>query len=174
MVKLLYFYTVSLRPVVFCLHVDLPAGTCMASTSTPPLLRLSFQLWDKLHATRSGKKALLDREQQEGSGGFATLHQEILWPRPRLAQHGQQHAAAKVLRGFAGASVLEVVDSDIGGTYRAVYTVKFPEAVFVLHCFQKKSKSGIATPKHDIDVIRMRLKAAEALIKELRDEKTHR
>lgn len=91
-----------------------------------------------------------------------------------FAQHGQQHAAAKVLQGFAGAGVLEVVDSDIGGTYRAVYTVKFPEAVFVLHCFQKKSKSGIATPKHDIDVIRMRLKAAEALIKELRDEKTHR
>lgn len=91
-----------------------------------------------------------------------------------FAQHGEQHAAAKVLKGFAGSGVLEVVESDIGGTYRAVYTVKFPEAVLVLHCFQKKSKSGIATPRHDIDIIRMRLKAAEALIKELRDEEAHR
>jgi phage-related protein len=55
-----------------------------------------------------------------------------------------------------------------GGTYRAVYTVKFAEAVFVLHCFQKKSKRGIATPKEDIDIIHARLKIAEATIKELR------
>lgn len=59
------------------------------------------------------------------------------------------------------------------GTYRAVYTVKFPEAVFVLHCFQKKSKSGIATPKEDMDIIRARLKVAEALAKELRHGKAH-
>ena len=90
-----------------------------------------------------------------------------------FAQHGEQHTAAKVLKGFAGGGVLEVVESDIGGTYRAVYTVRFQEAVLVLHCFQKKSKSGIATPKHDIDIIRVRLKAAEALIKELRDEQAH-
>ena len=64
----------------------------------------------------------------------------------------EQHAAAKVLKGFGGAGVLEVVEDDAGGTYRAVYTVKFEEAVFVLHCFQKKSKSGIATPKADMDI----------------------
>jgi phage-related protein len=63
------------------------------------------------------------------------------------------------------------VESDTGGTYRAVYTVKFAEAVFVLHCFQKKSKSGIATPKHDIEIIRARLKVAEALVQELRHGK---
>ena len=57
------------------------------------------------------------------------------------------------------------------GTYRAVYTVKFKEAVFVLHCFQKKSKRGIATPKADMDIIRARLKVAEALAQELRDGK---
>ena len=91
-----------------------------------------------------------------------------------FAQHGDQHPAATVLEGFAGAGVLEVVDSDIGGTYRAVYTVRFKEAVLVLHCFQKKSKSGIETPKHDIDIIRMRLKVAEAWIKELRDEEAQR
>jgi phage-related protein len=91
-----------------------------------------------------------------------------------LAQAGDQHDAAKVLKGFGGAGVIEVVEDDAGGTYRAVYTVKFDEAVFVLHCFQKKSKRGIATPKEDIDIIRARLKVAEALVKELRHEKKTR
>jgi len=89
-----------------------------------------------------------------------------------LAQAGDQHDAAKVLKGFGGAGVLEVVEDDAGGTYRAVYTVKFKEAVFVLHCFQKKSKRGISTPTMDIDIIRARLKVAELLAKELRDAKT--
>ena len=85
-----------------------------------------------------------------------------------FAQRGEQHDAAKILQGFGGAGVLEVVEDDIGGTYRAVYTVKFAEAVFVLHCFQKKSKRGIATPQEDMDVIRTRLKVVELLVKELR------
>ena len=89
-----------------------------------------------------------------------------------LAQAGDQHDAAKVLKGFGGAGVLEVVEDDSGGTYRAVYTVRFAEAVFVLHCFQKKSKRGIETPKEDMNIIRARLKLAETLAKELRDEKT--
>ena len=87
-----------------------------------------------------------------------------------LAQAGDRHDAAKVLKGFGGAGVLEVVEDDVGGTYRAVYTVKFAEAVFVLHFFQKKSKRGIKTPKEDIAIIRARLKIAEALVKELRHE----
>jgi phage-related protein len=85
-----------------------------------------------------------------------------------LAQLGDKHDDAKVLKGFGSAGVLEVVENDVGGTYRAVYTVKFAEAVFVLHCFQKKSKRGIATPKEDMDIIRARLKIAEAYVKELR------
>jgi phage-related protein len=85
-----------------------------------------------------------------------------------LAQSGDKHDAAKVLKGFGGAGVLEVVEDDIGGTYRAVYTVKFAEAVFVLHCFQKKSKRGITTPKEEMDIIHARLKIAEAFAKELR------
>ncbi len=89
-----------------------------------------------------------------------------------FAQHGEKHDAAKVLKGFGGAGVLEVLDDDQDGTYRAIYTVKFVEAVFVLHCFSKKSKRGIETPKEDMDVIRMRLKVAEALAKELRNEIT--
>lgn len=88
-----------------------------------------------------------------------------------LAQMGDQDDAAKVLKGFGGTGVLEVVEDDAGGTYRAVYTVKFAEAVFVLHCFQKKSKSGIATPKTDMDIIRARLKVAEARARELRNAK---
>ena len=60
------------------------------------------------------------------------------------------------------------MEDDAGGTYRAVYTVKFAEVVFVLHCFQKKSKRGIATPKEDMDIVHARLKVAEAYVKELR------
>ena len=88
-----------------------------------------------------------------------------------FAQRGDKHDAAKVLKGFGGAGVLELVEDDMDGTYRAVYTVKFAEAVFVLHCFSKKSKRGIETPKEDIDIIRARLKVAEAIAKELRNEK---
>ena len=91
-----------------------------------------------------------------------------------FAQRGDRHDAAKVLKGFGGAGVLEVVEDDADGTYRAVYTVRFEEAVFVLHCFQKKSKSGIATPKEDMNIIRDRLKIAEAVAKELRHGKTGR
>lgn len=90
-----------------------------------------------------------------------------------FAQRGDRHDAAKTLKGFGGAGVIEVVENDAGGTYRAVYTVRFEEAVFVLHCFQKKSKSGIATPKEDLNIIRARLKVAKALSKELRNGKTH-
>ena len=91
-----------------------------------------------------------------------------------LAQAGDRHDAAKVLKGFGSAGVLEVVENDVGGTYRAVYTIKFAEAVFVLHCFQKKSKQGIATPKEDMDIVHARLKVAEAFAKELRHENQNR
>ncbi len=66
---------------------------------------------------------------------------------------------------------MEVVKDDRGGTYRAVYTVKFAEAIFVLHVFQKKSKHGIATPKPDMNIIRERLKIAELMVQEMRNEK---
>ena len=87
-----------------------------------------------------------------------------------LAQTGGMHDTAKPLKGFGSAGVVEVVESDGQGTYRAVYTVKIAAAVYVLHCFQKKSTSGITTPKPDLDVIRARLKAAKALAKELQKE----
>ena len=87
-----------------------------------------------------------------------------------FAQRGEQHNAAKVLKGFGGGGVLEIVANDQGSTYRAVYTVKFREVVFVLHVFRKKSKSGITTPKPDMEIIRERLKVAGKLSQEMRDE----
>ena len=78
-----------------------------------------------------------------------------------LAQTGQHPPSAKVMKGFGGGIVELVADFD-GDTYRAVYTVRFREAVYVLHAFMKKSKRGIKTPKSDIDLIKRRLKAAEA------------
>ena len=77
------------------------------------------------------------------------------------AQVGKKHAQTKPLKGFGSAGVLEVVENSGGGTFRAVYTVKFSNSVYVLHCFQKKSTHGIATPKPDMDLIQERLKAAE-------------
>ena len=78
------------------------------------------------------------------------------------AQRGKKPPNAKPLKGFGGAGVLEIIEDFSGNTYRAVYTVKFEHAVYVLHCFQKKSKHGIKTPQQHIDLVRQRLKAAEA------------
>jgi phage-related protein len=77
------------------------------------------------------------------------------------AQQGETDPAAKPLKGFGGAHVMEIVERYRGDAYRAVYTAQFQDAVYVLHVFQKKSKSGIATPKPDMDLIRQRY--AEAL-----------
>lgn len=77
------------------------------------------------------------------------------------AQIGHKHSDAKPLKGFGGAGVLEVVEDDRGGTYRVVYTVRFAGLVYVLHAFQKKSKTGIKTPAEVIDTVRRRLREAE-------------
>jgi phage-related protein len=70
-----------------------------------------------------------------------------------VAQIGGKHASAKPLKGFGGASVLEIVEDFDGDAYRAVYTVRFAEAVYVLHAFQKKSTKGVATPQREIDKV---------------------
>lgn len=77
------------------------------------------------------------------------------------AQVGRKAPSAKPLAGFGGAGVVEIVEDYQTDTYRAVYTVRFSDAVYVLHAFQKKSKKGIATPKTDLALIRQRLKFAE-------------
>ena len=79
------------------------------------------------------------------------------------AQHEELDPAARPMKGFGGSSVVEIVSDYRGDTWRAVYTVRFAEAVYVLHVFQKKSKRGIATPRKDLDLIRQRLAEAERL-----------
>ena len=89
------------------------------------------------------------------------------------AQIGRKAPYAKPLRGFGGAGVLEIVDDFDGDTYRAVYTVRFATAVYVLHAFQKKSKRGIATPKTELDLINLRLRRAREDYQQWsRDEKS--
>ena len=78
------------------------------------------------------------------------------------AQLGKIHTSAKPLKGFGGAGVIEIVESFRGDTYRAIYTVRFAAAVYVLHAFQKKSKKGTKTPRHEIDLVRSRLNVAKA------------
>ena len=77
------------------------------------------------------------------------------------AQNGEEHPAAKALKGFGGRSILEIIDDFVGDTYRAVYTVRFAGVIYVLHCFQKKSKKAGETPKADIELVKLRLKAAQ-------------
>ena len=77
------------------------------------------------------------------------------------AQIGRKAPFATPLKGFGGASVLEIVDDFDGNTYRVVYTVRFAKVVYVLHAFQKKSRRGIATPKAELDLIAQRLKRAK-------------
>ena len=79
------------------------------------------------------------------------------------AQLGERPPDAKPLKGFGGAGVLEVIEDYRGDTYRAVYTVRFADTIYVLHVFQKKSKHGIETPKAELDLIKERLKRAERL-----------
>jgi phage-related protein len=79
------------------------------------------------------------------------------------AQQGETDPSAKPLRGFGGGSVVEIVANHAGDTWRAMYTVRYTEAIYVLHAFQKKSKRGIATPKKDLDLIRQRLAEIERL-----------
>lgn len=78
-----------------------------------------------------------------------------------LAQGGGKHSQTKALKGFGGNAVLEVVEDFDGNTYRGVYTVRFGPAIYVLHCFQKKSTKGIETTQHDVQLIKQRLKAAQ-------------
>jgi phage-related protein len=110
-----------------------------------PSARLKPVIWlgDSLRAIRSFPSSVQDEF------GYALY----------LAQRGERHAVAKPLKGL-GSGVVEIVSDHRSDTFRAVYTVRFVDRVFVLHAFQKKSKRGIATPKAEIDLIKRRLKQA--------------
>lgn len=83
-----------------------------------------------------------------------------------VAQKGGKHRDTKALSGFSGAGVVEIIKDFRGDTFRAVYTVRYAGAVYVLHAFQKKSKTGRETPRHDMDLIKQRLREAEQMAKE--------
>jgi phage-related protein len=125
----------------------------------PPLYPFWYRRWRKTISNRSDGSVHPKRT----SCGFPREVQRIVGYALYLAQAGAKHQDAKPLAGFGGAGVLEVVEDHDGDTYRAVYTVRLAGAVYVLHVFQKKSRHGIATPTHEIDLIRARLKQAEQL-----------
>jgi len=112
--------------------------------------------------TVSGRDVIWIEPAREDLRAFPEAVKDAMGYALYRAQLGETPASAKPLRGFGGASVLEIVRDHDGDTYRAVYTVRFETAVYVLHVFQKKSTRGIATPKREIDLIRARLaRAAE-------------
>jgi phage-related protein len=82
------------------------------------------------------------------------------------AQRGEEYRSVKSLQGFGGRGVLEIVVPHDGDAHRAVYTVRFKDAIYVLHAFQKKSTRGIATPKREVELVRRRLADAERHHKE--------
>jgi phage-related protein len=99
---------------------------------------------------------------QEDLRAFLQEVRQVMGYALYLAQLGDKHLDAKPLKGFAGAGVLEIVADHDGDAFQAVYTVRFADAVYALHAFQKKSTRGIATPKREIERIRQRLRQAQA------------
>ena len=106
------------------------------------------------HFVGSSKKAISAMPKEVKASFGAALY---------MAQSGSEAPHVKALKGFGGRGVLEVIEDHESDTYSAVYTVKFATAIYVLHAFQKKSKSGIATPRHEMELIAARLKDAEFL-----------
>ncbi len=88
------------------------------------------------------------------------------------AQLGKMHEHAKVLSGMGSAKVIEIRENDRSGTYRVIYTIEMKDFVFVLHAFQKKSKSGIATPKQELELLKDRLKETKIIFKDLMEKKS--
>src|SRR5438105_2341669 len=84
------------------------------------------------------------------------------------AQLGERHEHTRVLQGMGNAKIIEIREWNESGTYRTIYTVEFKEYIFVLHAFQKKSKTGIETPKKEIDLLKARLKEAKQRYSELK------
>ena len=116
--------------------------------------RLKSVIW--IGSSRKDLRALPDSVQDKV--GYALY----------VAQRGGKHRDAKTLTGFGGANVQEIVVDYDRKTYRAVYTVRFAERIYVLHVFKKKAKSGIATPRNDLDLIERRLRQAQDMEKSRR------
>jgi phage-related protein len=98
--------------------------------------------------------------------GFPREVRRIIGQALYAAQQSETDPSVKPLKGFGGGSVVEIVADHVRDSWRAIYTVRYPEAIYVLHAFQKKAKRGIATPKKDMDMIHHRLAEAERLHRE--------
>ncbi len=120
----------------------------------PDAPRLKSVIW--IGSSRKDLRALPDSVQDKV--GYALY----------VAQRGGKHRDAKTLTGFGGANVQEIVVDYDRNTYRAVYTMRFAERIYVLHVFKKKAKSGIATPRNDLDLIERRLRQAQDMEKSRR------
>ena len=83
-----------------------------------------------------------------------------------VAQRGGKHRDAKALAGFGGAGVVEIIKDFRGDTFRAIYTLRYSRTVYVLHAFQKKSRTGRETPRRDMELIKQRLREAEQIAQE--------
>jgi|SRR5450755_3859675 phage-related protein len=97
---------------------------------------------------------------------FPAPVQDVMGYALYLAQGGGKHPDAKVLSGFGGGGVVEAIKDYRGDTFRTVYTLKYAGKVYVLHAFQKKSKTGRATPRRDMELIKQRLREAEQIARE--------
>ena len=87
-------------------------------------------------------------------GGRPKIAWRFFPPHSLCDQEGKKHEHAKVLSGMGSAKILEIRENDRSGTYRVIYTIEMEDFVFVLHAFQKKSKSGISTPKQELDLLK--------------------
>jgi len=94
---------------------------------------------------------------------FPEAVQDLMGYALYVAQRGGKHQDAKVLSGFGGAGVVEIIKGHRGDTFRAVYTLRYGGSLCVLHAFQKKSKTGRETPRRDIELIKQRLREAEQI-----------
>ncbi|MGV1014140.1 MAG: type II toxin-antitoxin system RelE/ParE family toxin [Methyloceanibacter sp.] len=115
---------------------------------------------------RDGRPVIFVGSAREDLRAFPADVRKVMGVALQTAELGGKHAIAKPLKGFHGASVLEIVDDHDGDTYRAVYTTKLKGVIFVLHAFQKKSKRGRETPPRDLNLIKARLKQAAEIYDE--------
>ena len=99
---------------------------------------------------------------------FPNLAKDHLGYALYIAQCGGKHRDAKTLTGFGGAGVVEIIKDYRGDTFRAVYTVRYAGAVYMLHAFQKKSKTGRQTPRRDMELVKQRLRETEQMVREIK------
>jgi len=117
-----------------------------------------------VHVPEPKEKPLIwVRSSKEDLKAFPKQVRSVMGYALAVAQMGGKHVDSKPMKGFGGASVIEIIEDFDGDTYRAVYTIRFEDAVYVLHAFQKKSKTGIDTPRREITLIKERLRRAEEL-----------